>query len=355
MNLTVLIEKISEHHTNKKPFVLFSLPESDTVEVLLQKNTQNYTAESFDKKGIVIAPFDYQGKALCIPSQESDYFECELSKREIATASISPSFTPVEKEAYMRLVTEAIKGINHKETHKVVVSRKKEFPISKIDFSSLVSRLLHLYPTAFRYVWYHPETGIWCGATPEILLKTNGESFTTMALAGTKKIVNEQSPNWTPKEKNEQQVVTDVISNCLQKVTSVLRVSKTYTHEAGSIAHLRTDITGMLKNRKTTLSTITAALHPTPAICGTPLKAAVDFIKKNEGYDREYYTGFIGSIDDTDSTSSLYVNLRCMKIEENQASLYVGGGITFDSNPEDEWEETQNKLQTMLQVLQPML
>ncbi len=355
MNLTLLIEKISKHHATQKPFVLFSLPESGRVEVLLQKNTREYTAESFDKKGIVMAPFEYEGKAMCIPLQESDHFDCELTHKKVATDTIEPSFTTLEKEAYKRLVTKAIKGINNKDTHKVVVSRKKELPISEIDFSSLVSRLLHLYPTAFRYVWYHPETGIWCGATPEILLKTNGESFTTMALAGTKKIINKESPNWTPKEKNEQQVVTDVISNSLQKVTSVLRVSKTYTHEAGSIAHLRTDITGMLKNRKTTLSTVTAALHPTPAICGTPLSAALDFIKKNEDYNREYYTGFIGSIDGGDSTSCLYVNLRCMKIEDNKASLYVGGGITFDSDPEDEWEETQNKLQTMLQVLQPML
>ena len=355
MNLKTLLEKTSEHYKKKKPFVIYSLPESDKVEVLLQKNTEKYTAESFDKKGIVIAPFDYEGEAVCIPLQESDHFECELSNEKLTIEHIKPSFSVLEKENYMRLVSKAIRSINHKNNHKVVVSRKKEFSISTVDFSIFAPRLLQLYPTAFRYIWYHPETGLWCGATPEVLLHTNGTSFTTMALAGTKKIDDDQSPTWTPKEKNEQQVVTDAISNCLQKVTSVLRVSKTYTHEAGPVAHLRTDITGMLKNRKTTLSTITSALHPTPAVCGTPLSAALEFIKKNEEYDREYYTGFIGSIDYSDSVSCLYVNLRCMKIEDDKASLYVGGGITFDSDPEDEWEETQNKLQTMLQVLQPML
>ncbi|RFN57932.1 isochorismate synthase [Marixanthomonas ophiurae] len=355
MNLKILLQKITEHYKNQKPFVLYSHPESDTVEVLLQKDSKKYTSEAFDKQGIVMAPFIYETKAVCIPLQESEHISCEFSKEKIKTKTLDPSFKTLEKEAYMRLVSKALATISHKNTHKVVVSRKKEYSISNTDFSIFVPRLLKLYPTAFRYVWFHPETGLWCGATPETLLVTNGTSFTTMALAGTKKIENQKTPEWTPKEKNEQKVVTDAISNCLQKVTSVLRVSKTYTHEAGSLAHLRTDITGMLKNKKTTLATITAALHPTPAVCGTPLSAALDFINKNEGYDREYYTGFIGSIDDNDSTSCLFVNLRCMKIEDNKASLYVGGGITFDSQPEEEWEETQNKLQTMLQVVQPML
>ncbi|WP_339697423.1 isochorismate synthase [uncultured Marixanthomonas sp.] len=355
MNLKVLLQKVADHYENQKPFVLYSHPESDTVEVLLQQNIKKYTSEAFDKRGIVMAPFKYEGQAVCIPLQESEHITCKISKETLETETIAPSFKTLEKEDYMRLVSRAIRVISHKNTHKVVVSRRKELDINPIDFLSFVPRLLKLYPTAFRYVWFHPETGLWCGATPETLLMTNGTSFTTMSLAGTKKIENQKTPEWTLKEKNEQKVVTDAISNCLQKVTSVLRVSKTYTHEAGSLAHLRTDITGMLKNKKTTLATITAALHPTPAVCGRPLSAALDFINKNEGYDREYYTGFIGSVDNNDSRSCLYVNLRCMKIEKNKAYLYVGGGITFDSNPEEEWDETQNKLQTMLQVVQPML
>ncbi|PVW15802.1 isochorismate synthase [Marixanthomonas spongiae] len=360
MNLKIILQQLTEHYKQKKPFVLYAHPEGDTVEVLLQENTVKYTSEKFDEQGIVMAPFKYEGQTICIPFKASQQLSCDLSEAFQNQGKIKPKTVEldsktIEKEEHMRLVSKALKAINRKHIHKVVVSRKKEVPIEHIDFSSLVPRLLRLYPTAFRYVWYHPETGLWCGATPEVLLVTQGGSFTTMALAGTKNIADQAEPDWTPKELNEQQVVTDVMSNCLQKVTSVLRVSKPYTHEAGSLAHLRTDITGMLKNKKTTLTTITAALHPTPAVCGTPLKEATDFIVDNEGYDREYYTGFIGSINDKDSRSCLYVNLRCMKLEDDKAYLYVGGGITFDSQPEDEWEETQNKLQTMLQVLQPML
>ena len=76
---------------------------------------------------------------------------------------------------------------------------------------------------------------------------------------------------------------------------------------------------------------------------------------ENEGYDREYYTGFLGPIMENGASASLLVNLRCMKIVGNTARLFVGGGITLDSQPNEEWLETQNKMQTMLQVLKPML
>src|SRR5690606_32711850 len=108
------------------------------------------------------------------------------------------------------------------------------------------------------------------------------------------------------------------------------------THRAGSLLHLRSDITGILKNGKATLTTIAAAVHPTPAVCGSPRKAARDFIMENEGYDREFYTGFLGPIMDNGASASLLVNLRCMKIYGNTARLFMGGGITIGSQPNEE-------------------
>ena len=96
-------------------------------------------------------------------------------------------------------------------------------------------------------------------------------------------------------------------------------------------------------------------MHPTPAICGTPTKKAREFIEQHEGYDREFYTGFLGVLGASGEDSSLYVNLRCMKIDHGIASIYVGGGITAASDTQAEWIETENKLHTMLQVIQPLL
>jgi len=134
-----------------------------------------------------------------------------------------------------------------------------------------------------------------------------------------------------------------------------LKVSNPYTYRAGSLLHLRTDITGILKRGKATLTNIAAALHPTPAVCGSPQKFAKEFILQNEGYNREFYTGFLGPVNENGASASLMVNLRCMKIENNTARIFVGGGITIGSQPAGEWQETQNKMQTMLQVLAPML
>ncbi len=119
--------------------------------------------------------------------------------------------------------------------------------------------------------------------------------------------------------------------------------------------HLRTDFTGVFKKGGNNLSVLTKALHPSPAVCGTPQKAAKVFILENENYDREYYTGFLGPVSGLEDHSDLYVNLRCMKMTAKTALLYVGGGITEASQPSEEWEETRDKLQTMIQVLAPML
>jgi isochorismate synthase len=94
------------------------------------------------------------------------------------------------------------------------------------------------------------------------------------------------------------------------------------------------------------------ALHPTSAVCGMPLEAALTFLLNNEPYDRRYYTGYLGELNlGTDAQTHLYVNLRCMEIKDQMAHIYVGGGITKDSDPELEWQETVAKSETMLHVL----
>jgi isochorismate synthase len=71
---------------------------------------------------------------------------------------------------------------------------------------------------------------------------------------------------------------------------------------------------------------------------------------ENEGYDRSFYSGFLGPMH-VDGQSHLYVNLRCMQVRERTATLYVGGGVTRDSDPCAEWRETELKAETLLAVL----
>ena len=77
---------------------------------------------------------------------------------------------------------------------------------------------------------------------------------------------------------------------------------------------------------------------------------AISFIKQLEPHDRDYYTGFMGPLLHHGETD-LFVNLRCMKITPGYISLYVGGGITLESDPADEWNETQLKALSLLKIM----
>lgn len=350
-----ILTKISEQFNNKLPFVIYSIPRSKDVSVILQKDDKLYITNSFTKECFVFAPFNYQNESYCIPSEKSNTLITKFNTIHFDYSEISTGDDLQKREEYCDDVKKIVRTIKYRNASKIVFSRKKEVSLRNFDLETLIIRILNLYPTAFRYVWYHPKTGLWCGASPETLLQTEGISFKTMALAGTQKTNGNEKIHWNNKELSEQKIVVDEITTSLQKVTSVVRISKTYNHQAASLVHLRTDITGILKKGKTTISSITSVLHPTPAVCGAPQEYANKYILENENYNREFYTGFLGPVCSKNSCSSLFVNLRCMKIENTIANLFVGGGITIDSEPESEWEETQHKLQTMLQVLQPML
>jgi isochorismate synthase len=211
------------------------------------------------------------------------------------------------------------------------------------------------YPTAFKYCFYHPKIGFWLGATPEQFLKANENEIRTVSLAGTKLISSSADSSWGEKEKEEQQLVTDFIVTSLSPMVKEITISSPYTVKAGIIAHIKTDITAKTKSKKG-LKAIIEALHPTPAVCGLPRQAAREFILKNEGYNREYYAGFLGELNLDIALlkmqqSDLFVNLRCMKVKNGKASLFIGGGITKNSNPRDEYKETVNKSMTMKKII----
>jgi isochorismate synthase len=121
--------------------------------------------------------------------------------------------------------------------------------------------------------------------------------------------------------------------------------------------HLRTDIIidTIAINFSQLATVMLDLLHPTSAVCGMPKVPATEFILKNEGYDRDFFSGFLGPVNIQSSEgqieSHIFVNLRTMKIEKNIATLYAGCGITADSNAEKEWNETEMKTQTLGSVI----
>jgi isochorismate synthase len=141
----------------------------------------------------------------------------------------------------------------------------------------------------------------------------------------------------------------------LSDKVSELTVSSPYSVQAGNLWHIKTDIAATIGS-DSNLEEIIKSLHPTSAVCGLPKAEAKDFILQNESYDRSYYSGFLGELNIDLATfrteqSDLFVNLRCMKINDKYVELFIGCGITKDSVPEAEFIETVNKSMTMRKVL----
>lgn len=209
--------------------------------------------------------------------------------------------------------------------------------------------MLKNYKNAMVYLWFHPKVGCWMGASPERLIHIHKKEFKTMSLAGTQSFKNTTKVTWKTKEQEEQQFVTDYILETIKSAIQHVKISAPYTVKAGSLLHIRTDVSGELKSKKA-LGKLIDALHPTPAVCGLPKNIATDFILENECYDRSFYTGYLGELNVNNETN-LFVNLRCMEIEKKRISFYIGGGITKDSLAENEWNETVFKAEVMKRIL----
>lgn len=345
--------EVLNHYKERKPFVIYRKSDASKISGLLQMNDIVFYSKEYKESGFIFSPFDSRKEGVLIPFDNSKKLECsaEISSDKVQSVSISED--DLAQNKHINLVEKGIKKIKTSSLEKVVLSRTKEVAVEDLDFITIYKKLTDKYPQAFCYVWFHPKIGFWMGATPETLLTIYNESFKTMALAGTQKFEGTTDVIWGEKEIIEQELVTKSILVSLNEIASTVSVSDVKTVKAGSLLHLRTDIKGEIANTSSVAKFI-ESLHPTPAVCGLPKIMAKDFILENENYDREFYTGFLGELNkevEEDIRTELYVNLRCMQYKEDSLLLYVGGGITNASNAELEWQETENKTQTMLDVL----
>ena len=349
-----LFEKVKHHKEQNLPFVIYSKPNSDKTIGLFQSDNKLHSLDNFEAKGFVFAPFDED--SICfIPKEFSKTIIEKNTFKDIDSATLSKALleNDFQKKEFEELVEKAIQNINSGLTEKIVVSRKETISIDSFDIEVGFKKMLSLYESAFKYCFFHPQIGIWMGATPEQFLKTENRTLKTVALAGTRLINLVDS--WGEKEVKEQKYVTDFIVSNIQEYVTDVNISKPYSVTAGNIQHIKTDIQATL-NCLNDLELIIKKMHPTPAVCGLPKDVAKDFILNNEDHNRNYYAGFLGelnfSFESNESLfSDLFVNLRCMELKDKTAEIYVGCGITKDSNPEKEYFETKNKTSTMKNIL----
>lgn len=357
--------RIETQYQNKLPFVAYRKPNRKTVDALLQRDIDLHFTKNFTEKGFVFSPFDDSERTVLIPFGNSEKINCFVLS-EISEVLISQSDNVSQPEFHknhINLIYKGVEAIKKNQFKKVVLSRTETVTVSENNPITIFKSLLSAYSSAFVYCWYHPKVGLWLGATPETLVKIEGNRFSIMALAGTQDYKGSIDVVWGNKELKEQKYVTDFILNELKTSLENIKVSETETVKAGNLLHLKTQISGTLNVIDLKLKALLYSLHPTPAVCGSPKQEAKQFILKHENYNREFYTGFLGELNlNTISaprsgkrnienrayainrtSTQLYVNLRCMKLKDNKATIYVGGGITENSNAESEWKETVSK------------
>ncbi len=356
------------------PFALFRLPGTSGPELVLQKRRD---MESFPdlrqlkaERGFMVAPFmgstahpgvliraDVQQHGLnglepLLPTTGYDS-RTETAARpgdESRTAAGPGNHVLFNKENYLSSVKELIGLIHRGKLEKAIISRTVHtklpagFSPGEFFFSMLES-----LEESFVYLVNLPGRAIWAGASPEILLLQDRGVYKTVALAGT---LPANAPKWSAKEYEEQGIVAGYIEQKLAD-NSIEDYKRTgpYSSRSGHVAHLKTEYSFTGTGGDDWLVNLVEDLHPTPAVGGIPKEEAIAFIHRHEPHDREYYTGYLGKWNIHNETQ-LFVNLRCMKIQGDQATLYAGGGITGSSDPEKEWEETNMKAQTLLSILE---
>ena len=361
-----LIETINLLQQKDIPFAVYQHPERGKMHWVAQVEPVHLVhnlKEICYSSGFLVFPFEsaetgvgYFINSDLYASTDQELIEftgkVKLLPNRAAIATKSESIE-LSKTAYLQVAQNLVRRLKNRELQKVVLSRLKVVkPEYKFDVASLFMRLAEQYPNTFVYLFSIPDVGIWLGATPETLLsQKTDEEVVIMSLAGTTTFDKNGKAHWTDKEIIEQQYVSEFIRERLMKLgIKSFTEEKPKTVRAGHLAHIQTIFKVEGKAADKNIDQLVEALHPTPAVCGLPQSDAYALIEEVEPHGRKFYTGFLGPWR-LNGQSDLYVNLRCAEVNNDTLNLYVGGGLTADSEVEKEWEETELKAQTLLSVI----
>jgi isochorismate synthase len=351
-------------------FAFFRLPGESEIKYIISENefvkTYSEICIPENEQGFIIAPFNITNECpfVFIPGEEKQAPSPLPQGGAWRSIVLHPplgrglggafSIEELGQDDYKKRFSIFFKELRNKKFEKLVLSRYSEL-YSNENFSVFDAFLktCQTYEHSYVFLYYTPYTGMWLGSTPEIILSGKNNNWHTTALAGTQLLENENLPeNWDSKNCEEQNFVSEHIRRQLKNMNITSIEKAPYSIKAGNLAHLKSDFYFSLPDG-ISLTRLLQNLHPTPAVCGLPKDKAFNFILENEGYDRRYYSGFLGQINPNGNTD-LYVNLRCVEIKKDKLRFYAGGGILPSSELKQEWQETENKMQIMKSIISPI-
>lgn len=331
---------------------IFKLPNSKEIKwVHGNCNSKLKSLTQIEENAFVISPFNKGNEAYYFPFSEVNDFQNEsinpylenlIPRKEL-------HFKNSNKEEYTNLVEKAVELLknNPSSFQKVVLATSKSIHKNNFDPITFFETLANSYPQAFVYCAFTPESGWWIGASPETLVTSYQNQFTSIALAGT--LPPNANRNFSNKEIEEQHWVEVFIEEKLKEANFEYQKNGPEPFSTGHLTHLKTSYIFGSNQNKTEVLELIKKLNPTPAVAGVPTEKAIHFIQEYEGISREFYAGFIGI--KQENRLDLFVNLRCLQWQNNQITLFAGAGITKDSDPKSEWEETQHKMNTLEKFL----
>ena len=265
---------------------------------------------------------------------------------------VEPSRSPA---SWCELVEHATKVMAEGPLRKVVLAREVVVTAdAPFDLGEILGRLRTTYPGCHLY-----RVDGFVGASPELLVSRAGDIVRSHPMAGTAARGGDPSADArlaaallaSTKDREEHQITIDMVHDTLLNWCSYVDYeAEPSIVPVANVQHLATMVEGRLSQPAPSVLELVDALHPTPAVCGSPRDAALDFIHANEGFDRGRYAGAVGWVD-AHGNGAWAVSLRCADVEESTARVYAGNGIVADSDPATELAETRSKLQAMLSAL----
>lgn len=286
-----------------------------------------------------------------------------------ALPTVAVTRSEPDTDEHLRRVTRAIGVLADptSELAKVVLARTMELAAADpIDPADLLARLVAADQGSNGFLADLTPAGPEClghhliGSSPELLVRKSGSTVTCHPLAGsaprrsdpTDDQISGQVLLASAKDQREHAFVVDAMAAALTPLCVGLQVPSAPTlTRTPDVWHLGTRITGTVRDPATTALDLAVALHPTPAVCGTPTSVAKDFILAHEE-DRGFYAGAIGWCDGS-GDGEWMVSIRCARLAADGRSLKAaaGGGIVADSDPTLELAETTAKFRTILSAL----
>jgi isochorismate synthase len=264
-------------------------------------------------------------------------------------------------ERYGAAVAAAVARMRAGEFDKVVLARSLELTSGHApDLPAMLRRLARRDPSGYTFAVPSGPGRTLIGASPELLVARQGGRLTANPLAGSAPRSEDLAEDVrravalleSEKDLHEHAVVVAAVREALAPFCATLQVPERPTLvRTAAMWHLSTTVTGELADPDTaTALDLASALHPTPAVCGTPTDLARRVIAESEPFDRGAYTGMVGW-QDADGDGEWVVTIRCAEAEGNTLRLFAGAGVVAASTPEAETAETAAKFRTFLHAV----